>query len=110
MFNLTFVIVFSDGVKWIIRVPGRGVSSFGILETQKQLSDLETSSLIRSMTSIPTPKVFAWILGRNNLVGVHYHFEGSMEGKLLSERSVFVNRIEMDKNASKSNKFDGTAI
>lgn len=36
-FNLAFVILFSDGVKWIARVPGSGVSSFGQLETKAHL-------------------------------------------------------------------------
>jgi len=85
-FNLAFVILFSDGVKWIARIPGSGVDSFGHLEARKLLSDIQTSALIRSSTSIPIPEVFAWELSRENPVGVPYHMEGFIEGIPLSDR------------------------
>ena len=85
-FNLAYVILFSDGVKWIARIPGSGVSTFGPLDAQKLLSDIGTTSLIRTATSIPIPKVFAWELDMNNPVGVPYHFELFLEGTTLSER------------------------
>lgn len=85
-FNLAFVIVFSDDVKWIARVPGSGVSSFGQLEAQRLISSIRTTTLIRSCTSIPIPEVFTWELSRDNPVRVPYHLESFVAGKPLSER------------------------
>lgn len=85
-FNLAYVILFSDGVKWIARVPGSGVSSFGQLEAQRLLSSIHTAAFIRSSTSIPTPEVFTWELSRENPVKVPYHLESFVEGKPLAER------------------------
>ncbi len=85
-FNLAFVILFSDDVKWIARVPGNGVSSFGQLEEQRLISSIRTATLIRSCTSIPIPEVFTWELSRDNPVRVPYHLESFVEGKPLSER------------------------
>ncbi|KAL9132085.1 MAG: hypothetical protein Q9217_000121 [Psora testacea] len=85
-FNLAYAILFLDGTKWIARIPGNGVTSFGPLEARKMLSDIQTTSLIRSATSIPIPQVFAWNVDRDNPVGVPYHFESFVEGKPLSER------------------------
>lgn len=85
-FNLVYVILFSDGVKWIARVPGSGVSTFGQLEAQRLISNIRTTSLIRSCASIPIPEVFTWELSRDNPVGVPYHLESFVEGKPLSER------------------------
>lgn len=80
------MIHFSDNVKWIARIPGSGVSSFGPLEARKLLTDIQTTTLIRSTTSIPVPEVFAWDVTTDNPVGVPYHFELFMEGTTLSER------------------------
>ena len=85
-FNVLFVIMFSDDVRWIARFPGYGVSSFGELEARRLLSDIQTKALIRSSTSIPIPEVFAWDLCRDNPVGVPYHLETFVEGRPLAER------------------------
>ena len=85
-FNVLFVIVFSDDVKWIARFPGYGVSSFGELEASMFLSDIQTKALIRTSTSIPIPEVFAWDLNRDNAVGAPYHLETFVEGLPLAER------------------------
>ena len=60
-FNLAFVIIFSDNVKWIARVPGNGVASFGQLEAQRLLSNIRTKTFIRSCTSIPIPEVYVGV-------------------------------------------------
>ena len=85
-FNLAYVILFSDGVKWIARVPGSGVSSFGQLEAQRLISSIHTAAFIRSSTSIPIPEVFTWELSRENPVRVPYHLESFIEGRPLAER------------------------
>jgi hypothetical protein len=84
--NLTFVIVFSDNVRWVARIPGSGSSSFGELEARMHLSDIRIIAFIRSHTSIPIPEVFAWELTRDNPVRVPYHLESFIEGRTLSER------------------------
>ena len=84
--NVLFVITFSDDVKWIVRFPGYGVSSFGELEARRLLSDIQTKALIRSSTSIPIPEVFAWDFSRDNPVGVPYHLEKFVKGRPLAER------------------------
>lgn len=85
-YNLAFVILFSDDVKWIARVPGSGVCSFGPLEAQRLISSIRTTTLIRSRTSIPIPEVFSWELSPDNPVRVPYHLESFVEGKPLSKR------------------------
>ena len=85
-FNVLFMIMFSDDVKWIARFPGYGVSSFGELEARRLLSDIQTKALIRSSTSIPIPEVLAWDLCQDNPVGVPYHLETFVEGRPLAER------------------------
>ena len=85
-FNLAYVILFSDGVKWIARIPGSGISTFGHLEAQRLLSNIRTTTFIRSCTSIPIPEVYAWELSQENPVRVPYHLESFIEGKPLSEQ------------------------
>jgi hypothetical protein len=58
-FNLVYVLRFSDGVRWIARFPLKGASSsFGDLDRQRIVADLQTMRLIRSATTIPIPEVF----------------------------------------------------
>ena len=84
-FNLVYAIIFSDGIKWVARIPGSAASTFGPLDARRMVSDIQTMSLIRSTTSIPMPEVFAWEV-ESNAVGVPYILEAFMEGNLLSER------------------------
>ena len=78
LFNIAFVILLSDDLKWIARILGSGVSSFGPFEAQKLRSDF--------VNSIPIQRGFAWELDPNNPVGAPFHFEYFVEGTLLSER------------------------
>ena len=83
--NAVFTIQFSDGVKWVARVPGRGVTDWGALDAQEMTSDIGIKRLIRSKTEIPIPAVFAWQATRGNPVGVPYTLEAFAEGTALSD-------------------------
>ena len=83
-FNAVFTIVFSDGVKWIARIPGNGLA-FGPLDRQRMLSAIYTTSLIRLKTSIPVPEIFSWDVTSDTL-GVPFTLESFVEGSVLAER------------------------
>ena len=84
-YNMVYVIVFSDGLRWTARIPGSGVSSFGQHEEQMLMTSIRTTGLIGSSTTIPVPRIHGWNLDRNNLVRVPYLLASFIEGKLLSE-------------------------
>ena len=85
-YNIAFVILFSDDVKWIARIPGSGNTCFGELEAQRLLSTIRTTALTPTRTSIPIPGVFSWVLTQDNPVNVPYHLESFIEGVPLSDR------------------------
>ncbi|KAI9809557.1 MAG: hypothetical protein M1827_006792 [Pycnora praestabilis] len=84
-FNLVYALEFSDGVKWIARIPGNATSTFGPLDAQKMLCKIRSISLIRSRTSVPAPEIFAWDTSPDS-IGVPFTLEAFVEGSQLAER------------------------
>ncbi|KAI5776923.1 phosphotransferase enzyme family-domain-containing protein, partial [Geopyxis carbonaria] len=76
--NLVYVLAFSDGVKWIARIPGKA-ATFGPLNVLRMSSDIGTISLLRARTSIPIPEVFAWDTC-SAAIGTPYTIEAFVEG------------------------------
>lgn len=83
--NLVYVLGFSDGVKWIARIPGNGIDSFEPLEVSHFKNRIYVSRFLRLATSIPIPEIFTWSATCNNPVGVPYTLESFAEGRQLSE-------------------------
>lgn len=84
-YNLVYCLIFSDGVKWIARIPENDLSEFGPLQRRRMISSIRTTALIRSATSIPIPEIFAWET-ITDTIGVPYTLEAFVEGSLLAER------------------------
>jgi hypothetical protein len=83
---LIYVLLFSDGVKWIARFPGSGVAAFGPLERQRMTADLQTMRLIRAATTIPVPEVFAWSTTAAGGVGAPYALMAFIPGWPVAKR------------------------
>ena len=82
--SLVYTLHFSDGVKWVARIPGNGLQ-FSPLDQQKMKSTVETISLIRSKTSIPIPEVYSWA-STGETIGVPYTLESFVSGSILAKR------------------------
>lgn len=83
--NLVYTMKFSDGVEWIARVPGNGVSSFDDVELKMFENRVLTTRLLRLNTSIPIPEIFSFETGTDNAVGVPYTLEDFAKGRKLSD-------------------------
>ena len=61
-YNAVYNLQFSDGVKWIARIPGKATppSSLSALDARRMDTDLRSMQFTRKNTSIPIPEVFAW--------------------------------------------------
>ena len=84
--HLVYPILFSDGEKWIARIPGKAVSCFRPLDARRLLTDVRTRCLIRSRTTVPIPEVFAWETSIENPVGVPFTLEAFVEGSAVAEK------------------------
>ena len=84
-YNAVYTLQFSDGVKWIARIPGKAAppSSFSTLDAQRMETDLRTMQFIRKNTSIPIPEVFAWE-ATSDSIGAPYAFMSFVTGKSIS--------------------------
>ena len=83
-FNIFYTLLFSDGVKWIARIPGNGLE-FGPLDRQGMESTIQTIFMIRSRTTIPVPEVFSWAT-TEEIIGVPFSLESFVPGSPLAER------------------------
>ena len=82
-FNLPFEITFSDGVKWIARVPANG-TNFGPLDAKKMDTEYHTMRHIKANTSIPLPEIFYWETSTNH-IGFPFALMSYMEGRVLGD-------------------------
>ena len=83
--NIVWTLRFSDGVKWVARIPGNGAAPFGSLESREFLTNIRTISFIRSATLLPVPEIFTWECAADNPIRVPYRLEAFVEGTLLSD-------------------------
>ena len=80
-YNLAFVITFSDGVKWIARVPGHG-KRFGEDDIEKMNSEYYTMRHINANTTLPLSEMFYWST-ESTPIGVPFALMSFMKGKAL---------------------------
>ncbi|KAK0481310.1 hypothetical protein IW261DRAFT_1470164 [Armillaria novae-zelandiae] len=78
-YNLVYVITFSDGRKWVARIPEPSYT-----DSRKIESMVGTMRLITERTSLPLPIVYAYDSTRNNSLGYAYVFLSFIEGVPLS--------------------------
>ena len=83
--NLVYTLKFSDGIDWIARIPGNGVSSFDDVELKMFKNRILTTRMLRLATSIPIPEIFSYETGTDNPVNVPYTLEDFAKGKKLSD-------------------------
>jgi aminoglycoside phosphotransferase (APT) family kinase protein len=79
-YNVVFFITFSDGVRWVCRIPITEWSS--ILEERLRM-DLACLQFIERRTSIPVPTVHAFDTSNSNALGRPYTFMSVVSGKKL---------------------------
>jgi aminoglycoside phosphotransferase (APT) family kinase protein len=84
-YNAVYTLQFSDGVKWIARIPGRATppSSFSALDARMMDTDLRSMQFTRKNTSIPIPEVFAWETTSDS-IGAPYALMSFVPGKSIS--------------------------
>ncbi|KAI1616671.1 kinase-like domain-containing protein [Exophiala viscosa] len=80
-FNLVYVVQWSDGLKWILRVPGHGLE-FDANDVTRMNTEYRTMEYIRQHTTIPIPQVFSWEINCES-IGVPFAFMSFVEGEPL---------------------------
>jgi len=84
-YNVVFILTFSDGLKWAVRVPGNG-TVFTDLDVQRMNSVYGTMTYLRAkVPTLKIPEVFAWKTTTDD-IGVPYAFIQFVEGKPLDEQ------------------------
>ncbi|KAA8913791.1 kinase-like domain-containing protein [Sphaerosporella brunnea] len=79
-FNLVYILEFSDGVKWVIRIP-LPEDGGPVPESSRSLySEIMTTVWIRRNTSIPMPEIYDFCENSNNEIGVPYLLMEFVEG------------------------------
>lgn len=83
-YNLVYFLTFSDGVRWVARLPGHGISNFTELDRQAMISDYHTIRLVRSRINMPIPKVFL-VETDSEVVGAPFALISFVPGKPVSQ-------------------------
>ena len=81
-FNIVYELVFSDGIKWAIRLPATG----NVLSPSRLRSfclDIGTQRFISSKTSIPVPRIHYWSLDSQNILSYPFVIMDFMPGTNL---------------------------
>jgi aminoglycoside phosphotransferase (APT) family kinase protein len=83
-FNIVYKLTFSDGIKWVIRVPAEG-DVFSPAHSRTLHLDIISQRLIFYKTSIPVPQIHYWSLDANNLLSRPFVMMDFMPGMNLSK-------------------------
>ena len=60
-FHIPFQLQFTDGVRWVLKVPATGYKGrFDDISARALLCEAQTMRLLKSKTTIPVPKVYAF--------------------------------------------------
>ena len=79
-----YELIFSDGIKWAVRVPATGnVSSPSRLRSFHL--DIVTQRFISSKTSMPVPRIHYWSLDSHNILSYPFVIMDFMPGMNLSK-------------------------
>ncbi|KAK5241914.1 hypothetical protein LTS03_010394 [Exophiala xenobiotica] len=81
-YNLIYYLQWSDGQKWVLRVPGHGLD-FDHNDATRMNSEYRTMNFIRQHTSIPIPEVYCWETDSAR-IGAPFAFMAFVEGQPLS--------------------------
>ena len=66
-FHIAFVIKFSDGIKWLLKVPATGYNGrFTDIEARALTSEALTMQFLKRETTIPLPEVYSYSSSLNN--------------------------------------------
>jgi len=85
-FNLLYTLQFSDGMKWVVRIPAPGEQGLFTPTSSRFIrSDAMTMSFIRQNTNIPIPEIFDFDETVDNEIGAPYMMMEFVEGKPVSE-------------------------
>ncbi|KAH0602458.1 uncharacterized protein H6S33_008797 [Morchella sextelata] len=82
-FNLLHVLKFSDGTKWILRIPMEGPEGFPTDGRQLE-SEVKTMRFIRQNTTIPIPDIISFDGTTENEIGWPYFMMEFVEGTPVS--------------------------
>ena len=83
-FNVVYVVHFSDGCRWIARIP-INAPNFGALEKQKMDSEYHTMRYLRSDLQIPIPEIFAWHTD-SDIIGAPFALMSFVTGTSVMDR------------------------
>ena len=87
-FNVLFPLTFSDGQKWIIKIPGQGhPDQYDDSDAQALRSEAFTMKWIRRETNIPVPEVHAFDGSFDNELGCPYILMEYIDGVPLHKTS-----------------------
>ena len=85
-FHIAFVIIFSDGMKWLLKVPATGYGKrFTKLEAQSLTSEVLTMQLLKRQTTIPIPEVYAYSNSSDNEIKCPFIMMEYIDGIPLNE-------------------------
>jgi len=85
-YYLVCVLLFSDGVQWVLKIPRYGIAkTFGRLNQQKMISEIFTLRLIRSRTSLPVPEIYDWDTTTRK-IGIPYLLVSFLPGQTVTKR------------------------
>ena len=92
-YNILFQLKFSDGVRWLFKVPIHGFHArFDGLAAQALESEAMTMRLIRRQTGIPVPEVYAFDSSMDNDIKCPFimmeHIQGQPLSRLWFQQSV----------------------
>ncbi|USP80489.1 hypothetical protein yc1106_07763 [Curvularia clavata] len=79
--NLVFEVAFSDGIRWIARIPYRTVNSH---TKTSLLSEIATMNLVRQRTTIPVPRIYGFEVKTDDPFGYPYVLMEYMSGHKLN--------------------------
>ena len=80
-YNIVFQIEFSDGVRWMLKVPANGHRSQWNLTSQASLrSEAQTMQMLKRETQIPVPTVYAFETSLDNELGVPFMLMEKLPG------------------------------
>ncbi|KAJ8058276.1 hypothetical protein OCU04_012470 [Sclerotinia nivalis] len=80
-YNVLQIIEFSDGLRWIIRIPSTGLKGQYTIESSASLqSDALTMRFIKANTTMPIPEVYDFSATTENDIGAPYILMSFLEG------------------------------
>lgn len=95
-YNVAFPIVFSDGTRWILKVPAKGYQDHWCQVSARSLTaEARTMQLLKRKTTIPVPEVYAFDSSIDNELNAPYILMEYINGVPLFE-------VWFDKAASAS--------